>query len=365
MGYTKKETDFWGNEKEVHYDDNNKKVGETKYRETFFGNKVQDHYNTDGEKVGETRKEEGLFSDRAAHYDREGNRTGYTKDDSTLFGDKIQRHHDIDGKQVGKSHYEDRLFSGKRKVHKGEYFKGSTSGDTSASYSSSYTPTSEGNGSGVAVGLLVIIGVLIALWFGFQTNTESTHKTQTPKVPQESETAHEEPTPIFTMRVTGVTGVTGVQELNVRNGPGPSFLTESKVYNNDIVQVYETKNGWYHIGIGWVNSKFLSHVNQESSNTEKARGQGIPKLFQGKWTTPQGCVSNSDSITEITDYNLSGWEWGCELKSVIQSNQENFSGIFLCGGEGEHDTQKITLMLQDGKLISNGDFSNAARRCNL
>jgi len=43
--YTKKETDFWGNEKEVHYEDG-EKVGETKYRETFWGNKVQDHYDT-------------------------------------------------------------------------------------------------------------------------------------------------------------------------------------------------------------------------------------------------------------------------------------------------------------------------------
>jgi len=32
--YTKKETDFWGNEKEVHYEDG-EKVGETKHRETF------------------------------------------------------------------------------------------------------------------------------------------------------------------------------------------------------------------------------------------------------------------------------------------------------------------------------------------
>ena len=37
--YTKKETDFWGNPKEVHYEDG-KKVGETKYRETFWGNKA-------------------------------------------------------------------------------------------------------------------------------------------------------------------------------------------------------------------------------------------------------------------------------------------------------------------------------------
>jgi hypothetical protein len=51
--------------------------------------------------------------------------------------------------------------------------KGSGKSSTySASYSSSYTPTSEGDGSGATIGLLVIIGVLFALWFFFQTKIE-------------------------------------------------------------------------------------------------------------------------------------------------------------------------------------------------
>ena len=155
--YTKKETDFWGNEKEVHYEDG-KKVGETRFRETFWGNKVQDHYDASGNKIGETRKEEGLFGDKAVHYDADKNKIGYTKDDKTFFGNKIQRHYDKSGKQVGKSHYEEGIFGGHKKVHEGRYFKAGKEDSKeiasvnytaydSTSYSSDSSKVTQGNSS--------------------------------------------------------------------------------------------------------------------------------------------------------------------------------------------------------------------------
>lgn len=134
MGYTKKETDFWGNEKEVHYDDSGNKVGETKFRETFWGNKVQDHYDASGNKTGETRKEEGLFSSKAVHYDEHGNKQGYSKDDTTFFGNKIQHHYDNYGRKVGKSHYEEGFLGGHKKVHDGEYFKSRSTKEHAGNY---------------------------------------------------------------------------------------------------------------------------------------------------------------------------------------------------------------------------------------
>lgn len=122
--YTKKETSLFGNEKEVHYEDG-KKVGETKYRETFWGGKVQDHFDSSGNKIGETRREEKLFSDKAVHYNTKGDKIGYTKNDKTIFGNEIQKHYDQSGKQTGKSTYEEGLFGGRKKVHDGEYYKGS------------------------------------------------------------------------------------------------------------------------------------------------------------------------------------------------------------------------------------------------
>lgn len=167
---TKKETDFWGNEKEVHYEDG-KKVGETRYRETFWGNKVQDHYNSSGEKTGETRREEGLFSDKAVHYDSEGKKTGYTKNDETFFGNKIQRHYDPSGHEVGKSHYEEGFFGGHKKVHEGEYFKGGgEGGGGSGAYGSSYGDSSPASGLGLLLGVLVCaaigIGLIISVFQG-------------------------------------------------------------------------------------------------------------------------------------------------------------------------------------------------------
>lgn len=138
--YTKKETDFWGNEIEVHYE-GGRKVGKTKFRETFLGNKVQDHYNISGEKIGETRKKEGFFSDKAVHYDTDKNKIGYTKDGETFFGNKIQKHYDKSGKEVGKSRYEESFFGGRKKVHNGEYFKADkkdSEKSTSQAYNSDY-----------------------------------------------------------------------------------------------------------------------------------------------------------------------------------------------------------------------------------
>ena len=163
--YTKKETDFWGNEKEVHYEDG-KKVGETKFRETFWGNKVQDHYDTSGNKIGETRKEEGFFSNKAVHYDSNKNKIGYTKDDKTFFGDKIQRHYDKSGKQVGKSHYEEGFFGGRKKVHEGEYLKSRRDEDTTSSSYGSFSESSSRE-SPIGFGKIILIVVFVTVGIGF------------------------------------------------------------------------------------------------------------------------------------------------------------------------------------------------------
>lgn len=145
MSKTKKETDFWGNEKEVHFNDEGDKIGETRFRETFFGQRVQDHFDADGRKTGETRREETLFSDRAVHYDTDGNRKGYSKDDETFFGDKIQRHFTNDNEQVGATQYDETFFGTRFKSHEGEFFKASKSGK--ATGAGSYRSTSGGSGS--------------------------------------------------------------------------------------------------------------------------------------------------------------------------------------------------------------------------
>ena len=49
--------------------------------------------------------------------------------------------------------------------------------------------------------------------------------------------------------------------LNVREGPGPEYKSIWKLYNNDIVPIYEIKNGWGRIDdYGWVCMDYLTEV---------------------------------------------------------------------------------------------------------
>lgn len=119
--YTIKETDIWGNEKEVHYEDG-KKIGETRFKDTLFSGRIQEHFDADGEKIGETRRG-GFFNDKAIHYDADGNKVGYSENVDTIFSGVQQRHYDKSGKLVGKSHVDAPIFGSKRKVHEGKFFK--------------------------------------------------------------------------------------------------------------------------------------------------------------------------------------------------------------------------------------------------
>ncbi len=170
MGTTKKETDFWGNEIEVHYDEKGKKTGVTKFRKTFWGNTVQDHYDKLGKKVGETRKEEGLFSDKAVHFDAKGKKTGYTKNDETFFGKRYQKHYDTENKKTGESVY-DKTFWGKSiKKHKGVNYKPPSLDvpheKSSPIYSSSFNPSFDrSNNMSRAKSSLMFVCILI-YWLG-------------------------------------------------------------------------------------------------------------------------------------------------------------------------------------------------------
>lgn len=119
------------------------------------------------------------------------------------------------------------------------------------------TPKPQGNNPGAVVIWLIIIGAIIALWLGSQTNGNQ-HAANYNSTPTSSQSKTQ---PIeramFTMRVTAP------QELNVRSGPSPRFDVVKKLYSNDIVAVYRTENGWSHIGTGWVNSKFLTNAEYE------------------------------------------------------------------------------------------------------
>jgi len=80
---TRKETDFFGNEKKVHYEDG-EKIGETRVESGIFGDKEVTR-DTNGNKLSETRTENGFFGDKEVTRDTNGNKLSETKTESNPF----------------------------------------------------------------------------------------------------------------------------------------------------------------------------------------------------------------------------------------------------------------------------------------
>jgi hypothetical protein len=94
-----------------------------------------------------------------------------------------------------------------------------------------------------------------------------------------------------------------------------------------------------------------SNTNAESNNNVTS----IPKQFQGIWGSDDDCKSlaqgiRGEGIFEVNSDSVFPYEAGCNLKQISKSDDFNFIGIFNCSGEGETSTEKITLILKDGKL---------------
>lgn len=112
----RKETDFWGNEKEVIYRDG-AKVGEIRHEETFFGlgPSVKREYDNANNKVSETRREETFFGfgptvDRT--YTQNGERIRETRKEETLlgFGPQVERSYDKQGRLLSEARNEKTFF---------------------------------------------------------------------------------------------------------------------------------------------------------------------------------------------------------------------------------------------------------------
>lgn len=261
---TKKETDFWGNEKEVIYE-NGTKIGETRFRETWLGEKVQDHYGASGNKVGETKKHEGLFSSEARHYNTSGEIIGSTKDDITFFGNNIQRHFNTRGEEVGRSHYEQGFLGGSKKVSEGEMFKtGSPEnyehGGNESGGGSSYPVDHQGKGCLITI----LVGIIIvSILSSMQPSKKSVKNNATENIVQPK---------TFVTIDTDKRRKAESERINIRMGPSKTSkpLTVVKVTEGEKIELLEINHkGWYKIRynkinrnnkeiIGWISSELVS-----------------------------------------------------------------------------------------------------------
>lgn len=121
MGYTIETTDWLGQTKEEHFDDDGNRIAETRNVEDWLGNRIQEHYDSSGDKVGETRPD-WLGGPAQIHYDSVGNEVGQTH--PSWFGNSIQEHYDSSGSKVGETCREDFPFGTPNTLrHFGRNFK--------------------------------------------------------------------------------------------------------------------------------------------------------------------------------------------------------------------------------------------------
>lgn len=226
---------------------------------------------------------------------------------------------------------------------------------------------------GALIGVVIFIGILVSILFGLKTNNQSKiTNTVTTSTPNQ----------------LGEPFYVNTKELNVRSGSGIEYSVTSKLYYGQAVVGLDTaisSNGkaWIHITTdtvnGWVNKSLLSSIAPSIQQTNPYQPLGkqikpcvgcqIPKKFWGLWLSQNECNMYKtktpyalESRTEIEAQHIIGYEDGCNLIKINQSNGDIFSGDFSCAGEGETWNVNRTFRLQNGMLID-GELPGLMR-CN-
>lgn len=150
---TRKETDWLGREKEVHFDARGTKVGETRFAKDWLGRSKQEHFDAAGDKTGETRRgSDWLGRDRAEHFDSKGKSTGYSKDGTDWLGGSVQDHFDRpSGDRVGRTARTKDWLGRPLKTHQGIFHKAATDSSPSGSNSGSSRTVGEHSPPGRAI----------------------------------------------------------------------------------------------------------------------------------------------------------------------------------------------------------------------
>lgn len=113
-------------------------------------------------------------------------------------------------------------------------------------------------------------------------------------------------------------------------------------------------------------------AEEKSGSPASARGQTIPKKFQGTWDGVEGKVNrckyglDSDSRFTVASSTITYYEARCKLRKVGTSNHNTFTGSFDCEGENQQWSQEISLTLDGVKLFHKGLGTGISRnsRCN-
>jgi hypothetical protein len=164
-GYTKKEKDWLGRDKEVHFNEDDEKTGETTFTTDWKGQSKQIHVDAGGEKTGETRSGTDFFGRaRAEHVDENNEVIGHSRDEKDWCGKSVQVHYDTSGNKVGETRSGHDWLGRARKEHTGQYFKAaerSQSSEDTHYGGSGATSSTAIAASGTGKGWLIVGGFAI------------------------------------------------------------------------------------------------------------------------------------------------------------------------------------------------------------
>jgi hypothetical protein len=116
--YSRREKDWLGDPKTVHYDADGRKAGESREEKGWLGDPKTVHYDTDGRKVGESREEKDWLGDpKTVQHDADGRKAGESREEKDWLGDPKTVHYDTDGRKVGESREEKDWLGDPKTVH--------------------------------------------------------------------------------------------------------------------------------------------------------------------------------------------------------------------------------------------------------
>jgi Bacterial SH3 domain len=284
-----KKEDLFGDEYWV--DDNGNRVYN---KEDLFGDEYLENDNGD-----RTYKREDLFGDEYLENDN-GDRAYIKKD---LWGDTYI--------ESGTGNHPKGFIESEKNSKERSSNSSSSSNRASNSVSgisdynaSRYTSTSEVDGSGAAVGLLVIIGIVVAFWFGSQTDTDKQPANSNPlptALPYNS--SQHEPETLYV----------NTKQMKLRGGPGVQYGDLGRISFGDAVVATETAastdgGNWVKVKTGnlegWLNRKFLSATQPVLDGFNTLSVIIGNECYCGSHGSSFDATYNGKSITVFVSYNV-------------------------------------------------------------
>lgn len=324
-GYTRTETDMWGNEYKQHYDNEHYKTGYSKTETAMFGEEYEQHYDNEHNKTGYSKIEPGS----KRHYDNEHNEIGYTEiEDDWRDGEEQEENHEFGDDENDRESTRD---------NDEREYRGSSGYSTSGSYdsyeSSGHSYTSSTTDSSISLGWVLIGAMIIfaiVLGIGIWANKPVRPIPSNPTVATLSGFAY-----------------VNTQQVNLRSGPGSEYGSVDKFPRGTQLSLLQRSSAadggsWIKVRIGdlegWVNEKLIASTPPTddtpvgwndfwvkfSAVVATRNKSELKKLIADPFQTVSGGPMSADDWFKTID-TAQGWQ---DMKMSVESGTSNHSEKF-------------------------------------